>query len=230
MIETPFRTTGVSLRAGGMASTEPALFSILLSRFRRAAGLTQEQLAEQASLSVRGISDLERGLKTRPRAYTVAQLADALGLSPADREIFSAAARGAPASPSPAGERPFPVLPGILTPLIGRERDEASVLELIRWQGARLLTLTGPGGVGKTRLALQVAERLRADFADGLAVVSLAPLRDPSLVLSSIASALGLRPSGAQPLLETLAQQLQERKALPARQLRTGLGVGACVG
>ncbi|MBW3633207.1 MAG: AAA family ATPase, partial [Chloroflexi bacterium] len=74
-----------------------------------------------------------------------------------------------------------------LTSFVGREREIAALTFLPRHSGARLATLTGPGGVGKTRLALRVIEELRADFADEVAFVSLAPLTDPNLVAATVA-------------------------------------------
>src|SRR5438309_6281056 len=76
-----------------MTTEETPAFAAVLKRYRAASGLTHEQLAERAGLSVRGISDLERGVRAQPRAYTVRQLADALSLSSGDRITFEAAAR-----------------------------------------------------------------------------------------------------------------------------------------
>ncbi len=78
----------------------------------------------------------------------------------------------------------------------------------------RLLTLTGPGGVGKTRLALAVAEHVAGDFADGVVLVELAPLRDAALVPSAVAQALGVREVAGQPLPELIAEHLRERNVL----------------
>ena len=78
----------------------------------------------------------------------------------------------------------------------------------------RLLTLTGPGGTGKTRLALQVAAELLDDFADGVWFVDLAPTHDPALVASAIATALGVKESGAQPLIESLKLSLRDKHLL----------------
>ncbi len=87
-----------------------------------------------------------------------------------------------------------------LTALVGREREAGEVTALLRDEGVRLLTLTGPGGVGKTRLALDVAANVAGSFPDGVRFVALAPVTDPGLVLPTIAQALGAREAGDEPL------------------------------
>jgi len=158
-------------KAGLVARTESRSFGSLLRRYRMAAYLTQEQLAERAGLSVRGISDLERGVNRAPYLATVARLIEALTLSEEEGRALEAATsrlRG----PATASFEPRPArLPAQPTSLVGRERDEAAAVHLFRWEGRRLLTLTGAGDVGKTRLALQVAATMAADFADGVVFV-----------------------------------------------------------
>jgi class 3 adenylate cyclase len=93
-------------------------------------------------------------------------------------------------------------LPAQATPLIGREREIADVAALLRRADVRLVTLTGPGGTGKTRLGLQVAAELLEDFVHGTYVVDLAPISDPDLVVTAIAQTLGVKETGGQPLIE----------------------------
>ncbi len=108
----------------------------------------------------------------------------------------------------------FHNLPVQLTPLIGREHEIHAVYSLLRQPEVRLVTLTGPGGVGKTRLALQVATELVDDFDGGVCFVPLAPITDPDLVAPTVAQALGLKETGDQPLLDLLKASLQDKQPL----------------
>ncbi|TMD69535.1 MAG: tetratricopeptide repeat protein [Chloroflexi bacterium] len=107
-----------------------------------------------------------------------------------------------------------PTLPAQLTPLIGREQEVAAVGHLLHREDVRLVTMTGAGGLGKTRLGLQVAAELSDLFPDGVYFVNLAPISDPELVVPTIAQALGIREVAGQSLLERLQEELQQKQVL----------------
>ncbi|MGH2613828.1 MAG: ATP-binding protein [Thermomicrobiales bacterium] len=199
----------------GDPQLESSPFGELLREHRLAADLTQEALAERAGLSARGISDLERGARSHPYRETLNLLVSALGLTGIDRAAFLTAARrqGKPvASVMSNGE--IALLPLPLNRLVDRQDELAAVSSLLREGGARMVTLTGPAGVGKTRLALAVAVDLADAFPDGVVFVDLAPLRNPDRVLASVASALGLAGHKALPVLETVRRYLAPRRIL----------------
>jgi predicted ATPase/DNA-binding XRE family transcriptional regulator len=186
---------------------QPSLsFAGLLRQLRAAAGLTQEELAEAARLSPRSISDLERGINRTARRETALLLAGALGLSGSRKQLFVASARGqaAPAVPNN--------LPAELTPFVGRDRERSEVRALAEL--SRLVTLTGPGGCGKTRLGLRVAAGLLDRAGDGVWVAELAPVTDENAVAAAVAGALRIPLAPGRAALDTLADALAPQDIL----------------
>ncbi|MDP9370305.1 MAG: tetratricopeptide repeat protein [Chloroflexota bacterium] len=130
--------------------------------------------------------------------------------------IFQALAPDLPADFPPlktldARPNNLPVQP---TPLVGRESDVAAIRALLAEPGTRSVTLLGPGGIGKTRLSLQVAAEVLEAFPDGVWFVDLAPVREASLVASAVARAAGVREEGARPITETLQEALRDERVL----------------
>jgi predicted ATPase/transcriptional regulator with XRE-family HTH domain len=216
---------------------EPGSFGAQLQQYRAAAGLSQEELAERAGLSRRGISDLERGVRRSPYPATVRRLAHALGLAADDKaEFLNAAqpphvrstleARPAVASALAPIEGDQPAsqasgfatgpkrhnLPVQLSSFVGRGQELPCVQRLLGT--TRLLTLTGTGGVGKTRLALELASVAGPEFAYGSVFVNLTATPHPRLVLALVAQTLGVRDLGGGALEQLLIAAIAERSLL----------------
>jgi predicted ATPase/transcriptional regulator with XRE-family HTH domain len=179
----------------GMSGRYESGLGRLLRRHRDAVGLTQEELAERAGISSRAVSDIERGTRRLIYRDTAGRLTKALQLGPEECAEFEAAARGRVAAQAvDITERgTVPVPP---TGLIGRDSEVARLAGQLLEADARVISLVGPGGVGKTRLALEVCQRTGNAFEDGVCFVSLGDIRDARLVLPAIASALKARSAG----------------------------------
>jgi predicted ATPase/DNA-binding XRE family transcriptional regulator len=184
---------------------------------RVSAGLSRDALAEQAGLSPDAVAVLERGERASPRLSTVTSLADALNVEREVRaDLLQAAGygtRGAAPYVRREYRRQFPIPP---SPLIGREADLARASRLLqpRMPETRVVTLLGPGGVGKTRLALEVAAHVAPHYRDGSVFVDLAPLTDPRLVAASIARTLGLQEVPGRSASDLLHLDLAPRQLL----------------
>ena len=229
-------------KCGGGASWQRWIdpdFAGLLRRYRRRNRLTQEELAERAGLSAASVSLLERGITLAPQRATVSMLSDALALTPDEAIAFLAQARGRVGDDdshgcrrgSSRGNLPFPA-----DRVDWREREEAMLLELLGRETTRLLTLTGPAGVGKTRLALELAATLRHERARTSSSSGSFPCRSlnacsrPSPRHSTSARATACRcarryPHAARPRLVFVLDNFEQ--VLPAARTVLELLIGA---
>ena len=209
-------------------------FGSWLKRRRRALDLTQAELARRVGCATITLQKIELE-ERRPSKEVAARLADALGLSPEDRATFIKVARADLASErlpqdrhagrtfaGHAAETEPPRRPNNLpiqpTPFIGREHEVVALRDLLLEPRTRLVTLLGPGGAGKTRLALEVAQgvlhAVTQRVPDGVWFVDLAPVTDPTLVASTIAGTLGVKQTGGQALVESLLVYVARKQLL----------------
>lgn len=182
----------------------PGSFGAYLKVLRITAGFTQEELAANAGLSVHAVSALERGERRRPHMETVRALAAALALKEAARDAFVKAAR-VQTPETAVDELTGFSLPVALTALLGRDADLQTLRAWLDDPFARLITVVGPGGVGKTRLALEIAHAVANERTARVGFVELAATRDPALVASAIVEALGLSDATAADLPQHVA-------------------------
>src|SRR5215471_12158735 len=202
-------------------------FAGLLRQLRAEARLTQEELAEAASLSPQAVAALERGVHRTAHKDTAVLLADALGLPERVRTLFVTAARGktpaadvlaarealAPGGFAAAAIRPLPNnLPAQPAAFIGRDRELSEVRALV--ESCRLVTLTGAGGCGKTRLALHLAAGLLDGSGDGVWLAELAAVLDEDAMAPAVCEALGITEQPGRPVLEVLLDALAPQAML----------------
>ena len=201
-------------------------FAGLLRQLRAEAELTQQELAEAAGLSPRSVSDLERGINRTARQDTAVPAGRRAGPGRAwPRSVFIAAALGRIGAAqvlaarrrqalgeSPASAGGMHGFVPVLTSFVGRAGPVREVAGLL--EEYRLVTVTGPGGVGKTRLAGEVAGLVAARFADGVWLAELAPVRDPARVAAAVAVALGVREQAGEPAAAALARVLARQQVL----------------
>jgi predicted ATPase/transcriptional regulator with XRE-family HTH domain len=196
-------------------------FGELLRHLRKRAGLTQRDLGQAVGYSEAHIARLESGIRLPDVAVVKGAFAEALDLlhEPAlvaQLVALAQAAHSKRETVAEAADKPHPAgnLPTPATLLIGREQDMAAVRRHLAAHATRLVTLFGPGGVGKTRLALEVARRLADDFADGAWWIELASVTEPVAMLTTIAHVLNIEDRPGKPVLQVLQAHLRDRHAL----------------
>lgn len=194
-----------------MKASARSRFGELLREFRLAADLSQEQLAERAHISVEAVGALERGIHQAPHRETLELLIAALDLKPEQQRAIEASAkpRSRPRSPRPPVRSNLALA---MTPLFGRTREIEEIAEMLgRFP---LVTLTGAGGVGKTRLAMHVGTDCVGRFADGVWFVDLSPLHDPNRVPGAVASVLSISESPHRALSGAIVDALRTKSVL----------------
>ncbi len=177
-------------------------FGQSLKLYRRTRDLTQAELAEQVGCATESVRKMEAD-RRRPSKFLATRLADILAIPADERSEFLALARTrinslVPRPVTPAQLPSVVNLPAQINSLVGRQRDLTAACKLLRNPDVRLVTLTGPGGVGKSRLAAQIALKLLDDFPDGVYFVPLASITDASSVASAIAQVLHIRATSDQ--------------------------------
>jgi transcriptional regulator with XRE-family HTH domain len=182
-------------------------FGSQLRRYRVLAGLSQEALAERAGISRRGIADLERGARRSPYPDTASRLAAGLELGAEERAAFMAACR-----PRRTGSTRRYTLQIEPSTFVGRQRELAEISQLVA--GSRVLTLTGTGGIGKTRIALELARQLESEYADGAVFIDLAQVYDPAHVPQAVAATLGVSARLGESVTDSVREHLQPRRVL----------------
>ncbi len=177
--------------------TDEIPFGEWLRRQRRAQDLTRQALADQAGCAEVTLRRIENGT-LKPSKELAQILLEKLGIPELERSQWILFARGLAGFPTPPVDsslsQPLSNLPASLTTFIGREKEQAEIIKHIRKY--RLVTLTGPGGVGKTRLSIKVGEQLLGDYANGVWLVELAALNDPTLLPQTVMALFGI---AAQP-------------------------------
>ncbi len=195
-------------------------FAELLRRYRTAQSLTQEELAARARITQKAVGALERGERRRPYPHTVRALAEALRLSDDERAGLLAAlpttrthTAGMPTVPS-ARTHAHGGLPTPAAPVVGRDGQVEAIVSALVTPARPVLTLTGPGGVGKTTLALLVAAAARGQFPGGTVLVELADIRGADDVVPAIATALGVPDTGTTDLIGAVGSFVGDRRLL----------------
>lgn len=209
----------------------PSLFGEWLRQSRDGLGLTRKEFASRVGCSVSTLRKIEDG-ERRPSGQVAELIANCLNIPPTDRSTFIRVARGdlsvdrLPSRSKPVSVRDVPStstastppvnLPVFPTPLIGRERELRELDQLLRDPQCRLLTLVGPGGIGKTRLAVEAASRSKSAFADGIYFAPLAPVDSARFIVPVIADALGFSFGGGSRIdpKAQLFSYLKEKQAL----------------
>ncbi|MDQ5825029.1 MAG: tetratricopeptide repeat protein [Chloroflexota bacterium] len=205
---------------------EVTTFGRWLKAQRQAMDLTQERFADRVGCTMSAIEKIERGVR-RPSQQVAERMAEVLSIAPEERQAFMAWARGLQAQYEPVLPQSIAIappqqatppvvtnLPAPVTPFVGREAEVARVRSMLWRTGVRLVTLTGPPGIGKTRLGLAVAASLHQDHEHGAHFVPLDALRDPARVAATVAQTLDVEETPGATIEAALHAYLRDKRLL----------------